>query len=258
MDYGARMYDGQIGRFFRQDRFCEKYLMLSPYQYVANNPIKSVDINGDSIWYTIQGSVITLHATIKIINKSGDNINMQRAADDIAEGIKKSFTGGTESEDGKKYTFETDIQLNVAKSMEDVASSDHLYVIADKDPSMANSTLGVTSTIGGKVMHIRAEDYSNDNWFSNTFMSNNIRSAIHEFGHAAGLNHGEDLMEQGGQGRGITDYQRGEMYNKREEINKLPNSQNGSPYPIIQNFNSATGKMEMGTVQQLGFKYTRK
>jgi RHS repeat-associated protein len=49
-DYGARFYDAQIGRFFTQDRFAEKYFNLSPYQYAANNPIGNIDINGDSIW----------------------------------------------------------------------------------------------------------------------------------------------------------------------------------------------------------------
>ncbi|MBN8687589.1 MAG: hypothetical protein J0M10_11230 [Chitinophagales bacterium] len=49
MDYGARMYDGQIGRFFAQDRFAEKYLCSSPYQYALNNPIVFIDINGDSV-----------------------------------------------------------------------------------------------------------------------------------------------------------------------------------------------------------------
>lgn len=48
-DYGARMYDPTLGRFFTQDRFSEKYYNLAPYQYAANNPILFVDINGDSI-----------------------------------------------------------------------------------------------------------------------------------------------------------------------------------------------------------------
>jgi RHS repeat-associated protein len=50
LDYGGRMYDNQIGRFFTQDRFAEKYSSLSLYGYVANNPIKNIDINGDSIY----------------------------------------------------------------------------------------------------------------------------------------------------------------------------------------------------------------
>jgi len=49
LDYGARMYDNQIGRFFTQDRFAEKYYNLSPYQYGGNDPIKTIDINGDSL-----------------------------------------------------------------------------------------------------------------------------------------------------------------------------------------------------------------
>jgi len=49
LDYGARMYDNQIGRFFTQDRFAEKYYSLNPYQYAANDPIFFVDVNGDSL-----------------------------------------------------------------------------------------------------------------------------------------------------------------------------------------------------------------
>ena len=48
-DYGARMYQADLGRFFTQDRFAEKYFDFSPYQYAANNPILYIDVNGDSI-----------------------------------------------------------------------------------------------------------------------------------------------------------------------------------------------------------------
>lgn len=49
LDFGARLYDGQIGRFFTHDRYAEKYYPLNPYQYTANNPILFIDNNGDSL-----------------------------------------------------------------------------------------------------------------------------------------------------------------------------------------------------------------
>ena len=48
-DYGARHYDAALGRFTTNDRFAEKYYSMSPYQYVANNPVNNIDVNGDTI-----------------------------------------------------------------------------------------------------------------------------------------------------------------------------------------------------------------
>ena len=47
--YGARFYDPSVVRFLSVDRFAEQFPAQSPYTYVSNNPIRYIDINGDSI-----------------------------------------------------------------------------------------------------------------------------------------------------------------------------------------------------------------
>ena len=74
LDYGARMYDNQIGRFFTQDRFADKYWPVSPYQYGLNNPLSNIDVNGDS--------VLTF-----FYDKGGKQINA------IPDEVKNAFAG---------------------------------------------------------------------------------------------------------------------------------------------------------------------
>ena len=48
-DYGARNYDPALGRWMNIDPLAEKFSIMTPYAYVAGNPIMFVDPDGKDI-----------------------------------------------------------------------------------------------------------------------------------------------------------------------------------------------------------------
>ncbi|WP_143959508.1 RHS repeat-associated core domain-containing protein [Litoribacter populi] len=46
IDYGARLYNPKIGKWFSTDPLKSKYPFLSPYSFVANNPILNKELDG--------------------------------------------------------------------------------------------------------------------------------------------------------------------------------------------------------------------
>jgi RHS repeat-associated protein len=79
-DFGARNYDAQIGRFFTQDRFAEKFYSLSTYQYAANNPISFIDKNGDSIWVYIDENTRVYYQNYRLYNEDGSRYKAEKGS----------------------------------------------------------------------------------------------------------------------------------------------------------------------------------
>lgn len=49
--YGARQYDSKLGRWTTCDPLADKYLPISPYVYVVNNPVNAIDPDGKRIYF---------------------------------------------------------------------------------------------------------------------------------------------------------------------------------------------------------------
>ena len=73
-DYGARQYDPTLCRLNKLDRFCERNFSNSPYNYCADNPIISIDVNGDSciVLLAPDGANGYGHMAIGIQNSEGE------------------------------------------------------------------------------------------------------------------------------------------------------------------------------------------
>jgi RHS repeat-associated protein len=91
LDFGARLYNPQIGRWSLIDAKASKYVALSPYNYVANNPLKYIDPNGEELIIIHRNSQGTILSTAVYNNGNlfyrdgsaykGDDAYIKRVAD---------------------------------------------------------------------------------------------------------------------------------------------------------------------------------
>jgi RHS repeat-associated protein len=112
-DYSARFYDPQIGRFHTLDKFSEKYVNFTPYHYGANNPIRFIDVNGDSLSATtnfLNDKSLRTSLYQILTSKAGIAYLSKYAAKDDAITIgNRTFTFNADGEynkDGINLTFD--------------------------------------------------------------------------------------------------------------------------------------------------------
>jgi RHS repeat-associated protein len=121
LDYGRRMYDPQIGRFHVVDRFAEKFINTTPYQYALNNPIVNIDINGDTTYrFDQQGKYLGMY-------------DLDAAGQVGSYGTTKTIGKGKDKQeiwDGQYFNFADPV--NDSKGIRD-GSIDRLVFVSEKD-----------------------------------------------------------------------------------------------------------------------------
>jgi RHS repeat-associated protein len=105
-DYGARMYDPALGKWWQVDPLSEKYQSWSPYAYVMNNPLKFMDPTGMFSTHTNEeGEVVAVYDDgdngVYKHEKNADGGSVTKAQ--IDKRHKKSTSGGGEKMGETEY-----------------------------------------------------------------------------------------------------------------------------------------------------------
>ena len=113
IDFGARIYNVQLGKFMSIDPRFAEYPWQSVYAYYSNNLISIVDIKGLGDYYTSDGSYLGSDGKTNTVTTSkGNNKKSIEVADDkayVAESVVKG-------ENGLVVSAENAVELKVSNS----------------------------------------------------------------------------------------------------------------------------------------------
>jgi len=214
-DYGHRYYDPVRVQWTTIDPYAEKSRRLSPYNYVADNPIKSIDSQGDTIIVTqapdrvgqpdeYGHNTITITVIGKVVNESSTSFTDQEMSNFVSRlngAITNDYTVNDED-----ATSEVSSNLTVASANNPVRANDLVVRIVDPDKMPKDNKGGYyeagkvagSTPYGGNVIYISSEIVNSTPATSGpnataglSDISENTleRTGAHEFGHSANLNH---------------------------------------------------------------------
>jgi len=102
-DYGSRILDPRLGRWFSIDPLQKKYPNWSPYSSAMNSPLKLMDVDGKDVGVAIVGNTITFSSTVFVTGPGASDV-AQKANNSFNSLSKAALSNRTyTSTEGKCY-----------------------------------------------------------------------------------------------------------------------------------------------------------
>jgi len=238
-DFAARMQDPQLGRFWMIDPMTDKFAPLSPYSYVANNPVLVIDPTGKDWTISMdvdKNGVSHFHIlfTGAVVDETSDH---KGRADELAKAIATQFQSlfnEDKSKDSKNgFTVDAKAEIRSVKSEKDVADNESVFKIEDarSDDLKFKDDKGHDKFAAGAALNGKEIAISED-VVSEAIAGNANKTIPHEIGHTGGLRHPEDdggffgwLFNKAGNGldrSGNNFMFAGGTYKPADQLNKSP------------------------------------
>ena len=168
-------------RWLSVDPKAAKYPGSSPYNFVDNNPVQRIDVDGrDWIVSTRQvngQTQIKLTFAGAVMNSSGKTIDLQNLMNNQVKQFEQVFGQGNVTANLMLREVKSADELKWHESLIDIQAGSNFPKLAD------GSTVGGDSRYGGKYIRMNADGISGDGSLVDK------KGMVHEMGHTGGLMH---------------------------------------------------------------------
>ena len=220
-DFGARMYDNRIGRFFSQDPKIKEFSSMSPYLISVNNPVIYYDKHGMGPIITITGLKITkengkttirikldVDMRVAVINKSStilsqtEGVQLTDGMNTKADrGLKRGVISGTTAslmyQAGKEQTdsnVEILYEMNLKQtyryvnSADEIRKAEDILVIVDNHANTSDQKVGGMADSDNGVATVNMDQAASGKLYVQSIGNflKALHSGRHEVGHLMG------------------------------------------------------------------------